>query len=181
MPPAWLLPDSLRDIIHQEKNVNPAAFSPPPPPPVRADAVGNAHRIRDTIKLSPPFVASCTTEAPPAALPYHWFEIAEILVAHASDDIPSASEVRSLLRDLQEIRAAKMRKSTTDLDQGVGGVMQLRGVGAMELAESRGFILGVIEGVRKIGASAEANRREEEEEGRGADDDDDDMDDDMFG
>jgi len=74
-----------------------------------------------------------------------------------------------------------MRKSTTDLDQGVGGVMQLRGVGAMELAESRGFILGVMEGVRKIGASAEANRREEEEERRGGDDDEDDMDDEMFG
>lgn len=180
MPPAWLLPDSLRDVIHQEKHIDPAAFSPPPPPPARADAAGNANRLGDTAKLSPPFLSSCTADAPSAALPYHWFELAEILLAHAADDIPSSSEVRSLLRDLQEIRAAKMRKSTTDLDNGVGGVMQLRGVGAMELAESRGFILGVMEGVRKIGASAEASRREEEEE-RGGDDDDDDMDDDMFG
>jgi GINS complex subunit 2 len=42
--------------------------------------------------------------------------------------------------------------------------MSLRGVGAMELAESRGFVLGVVDGVRKIGASVEAARREEEEE-----------------
>ncbi|KAH6672720.1 hypothetical protein F5X68DRAFT_174976 [Plectosphaerella plurivora] len=179
--PAWLYPDSLRDIIHQEQHVHPEAFSPPPPPPVRADALGNARRATGAAaKFSPPFLPSCTAQAPSSALPYHWFELAELLLAHAADDIPSFSEVRSLMRDLQEIRAAKMRKSTAALDDGVGGVMQLRGVGAMELAESRGFIIGVIEGVRRIGASSEANRREEEE-GRNDNDDDDDMDDDMFG
>lgn len=99
-----------------------------------------------------------------------------MLLAHAIDDIPAPSEVRSLLRDLQEVRSAKLRKSTEELSE-VAGVMSLRGVGAMELAESRGFFLGVIEGVRKIGASAEASRREEEEErGEGVDyDEDEDM------
>jgi GINS complex subunit 2 len=104
--------------------------------------------------------------------------MAEMLLAHAGDDIPGAAEVRSLLRDLQEVRAAKMRSSTTQLDEGVAGVMSLRGVGAMELAESRGFVLGVMEGVRKIGASAEASRREEEEAGGG--DIDDESDEDML-
>lgn len=101
-----------------------------------------------------------------------------MLLAHAGDDIVSASEVRSLLRDLQEVRAAKMRSSTAQLESGVDGVMSLRGVGAMELAESRGFVTGVVEGVRKIGASGEAVRREEEEERRG-DVDDEASDDDM--
>lgn len=41
----------------------------------------------------------------------------------------------------------------------------MRGVGAVELAESRGFVLGVVDGVRRIGASVEVGRREEEEEG----------------
>jgi|UniRef100_A0A8H7TW50 GINS complex subunit 2 len=101
-----------------------------------------------------------------------------MLLAHASDDVPSASDVRSLLRDLQEVRAAKMRTSIAGLESGVDGVMSLLGVGAMELSESRGFVTGVVEGVRKLGASAEASRREEEEERGGADDDepsDDDM------
>jgi len=102
-----------------------------------------------------------------------------MLLAHAADDVPSASEVRSLLRDLQEVRAAKMRASTAQLEAGVDGVMSLRGVGAMELAESRGFVVGVVEGVRKIGSSAEAVRREEEEERGGRDDDDEPSDDDM--
>jgi GINS complex subunit 2 len=90
-----------------------------------------------------------------------------MLLAHASDDVASSSEVRSLLRDLQEVRAAKMRSSTAQLEGGVDGVMSLRGVGAMELAESRGFVVGVVEGVRKLGASTEATRRDEEEQGGG--------------
>lgn len=182
MPPPWLHPDSLRDVVHHETKVDPTGWAPPPPPPARGDSRGNARRLNsfdDEIVLSPPFLPSCTSDAPSGALPYHWFEVAEILLAHAGDDIPAASEVRSLLRDLQEVRAAKMRASTAQLEGGVDGVMSLRGVGAMELAESRGFVTGVVEGVRKIGSSTEAARREEEEEGGGQDMDDEPSDDDM--
>lgn len=181
MPPPWLHPDSLREIVHYETMVDPKGWAPPPPPRVRADGHGNAKRLfsdAGDVVLSPPFLPSCTGSAPAGALPYHWFELAEMLLAHASDDIPSSSEVRSLLRDLQEVRAAKMRASTAQLEEGVAGVMSLRGVGAMELAESRGFVIGVMEGVRKIGASSEAMRREEEE-ARGGRDADDASDDDM--
>ncbi|ODA77915.1 hypothetical protein RJ55_06518 [Drechmeria coniospora] len=185
VPPPWLHPDSLREVIHHETNVDTRGWAPPPPPPVRADGKGNASRYGagpdPEVVLSPPFLPSCTSDAPAGALPYHWFELAEMLLAHAADDVPSASDVRSLLRDLQEVRAAKMRASTQQLETGVDGVMSLRGVGAMELAESRGFVTGVVEGVRKIGASAEAARREEEEEGGGRDDDDDAPSDDDMG
>jgi GINS complex subunit 2 len=102
-----------------------------------------------------------------------------MLLAHASDDISAATEVRALLRDLQEVRAAKMRAIPAQLEGGVDGVMSLRGVGAMELAESRGLVIGVVEGVRKLGASAEAARREEEEERGEAGMDDEASDDDM--
>lgn len=118
--------------------------------------------------LAPPFLPSCIAEAPAGYLPYHWFEMAETLLTHAGDDMPaSAGEIRGLLRDLVEVRAAKMRSSTSQLESFGGGVMNLRGVGAMELAENRGFVLGVVDGVRKLGASAEATRREEDEEGGG--------------
>lgn len=132
----------------------------------------------DNTVLSPPFLPSCTSSAPQGALPYHWFEVAEMLLAHASDDVTASSEVRSLLRDLQEVRAAKMRSSTAQLDSGVDGVMSLRGVGAMELAESRGYVTGVVDGVRKIGASSETARREDEEE-RGDQESDEASDEDM--
>ncbi|KAF3061290.1 DNA replication complex GINS protein PSF2 [Daldinia childiae] len=182
--PPWLYPDSLKDIIHYETNIDPVAFSPPPPPPMRSDGRGGARPYAQSsfelkpgdMLLSPPFLPSCTQEAPSGYLPYHWLELSETLLAHAADDIPNAAEVRTLLRDLQEVRAAKMRSSTVHLEG--GGVLKLRGVGAMELAESRGFVLGVVEGVRKLGASAEASRREEEEEranGEGAEDSDEEM------
>ncbi|GAP90430.1 putative DNA replication complex gins protein psf2 [Rosellinia necatrix] len=187
VPPPWLLTPSLQELVHAETNIDPEAFSPPPPPPMRSDGRGVARPYHQaaadddrggaTMILAPPFLPSCTQDAPSGYLPYHWLEIAETLLAHAADDVPNAPEVRALLRDLQEVRAAKMRASTRHLDGG-GGVLNLRGVGAMELAESRGFVLGVVDGVRKLGASIEAGRREEEAE-RGERGDGDDSDDDM--
>ncbi|KAI0159148.1 hypothetical protein BJ166DRAFT_593348 [Pestalotiopsis sp. NC0098] len=178
VPPAWLHAGSLADIIQHETKTDPEAFSPPPPPVTRSDGRGGARALRDDdLVLSPPFLPSCVASAPSAYLPYHWLELAETLLAHASDDIPAAAEVRTLLRDLQEVRAAKMRGSTAHLEGG-GGVVGLRGVGAMELAESRGFVVGVVDGVRKLGASIEATRREEEERG-GNDAFDDDEDEEM--
>lgn len=149
---------------------------------MRADSRGVAHRVNTSALgngggdeddgeggalLSPPFLPSSTAESPAGYLPYHWLETAEMLLGHAPDDMSApAGEIRGLLRDLVEVRSAKLRGSTTQLEQFGGGVMNLRGVGAMELAENRGFVLGIVDGVRKLGASAEATRREEEEEGR---------------
>lgn len=162
LPPPWLHPSSLAAIVHHETKVDTDAFSPPPPPPVRPDGRGGAKRLDAGVDtaLSPPFLPSCTASAPETALPYHWLEVSEMILAHAADDVPASGEVRTLLRDLREVRAAKMRASTAHLEGGVAGVMSLTGVGAMELAENRGFVLGVVEGVRKLGASAEASRRE---------------------
>jgi GINS complex subunit 2 len=72
---------------------------------------------------------------------------------------------------------AKMRGSTKDLEG--GGVSSFRGVGAMEVSEGRGFIVGVMDGLRKLGSSREAARREREEDdgigGGGGSDDDEEM------
>lgn len=58
------------------------------------------------------------------------------------------------------------------------GVISLLGVGGMEVSENRSFIIGVVDGLRKLGASREATRRSNAEEG-GGDDDGDSEDDDM--
>lgn len=140
--------------------------------------------------LSPPFLPSCTAgggstadrSAPgyfgaaipvPAAssahLPYHWLEVSELLLAHAGDDVAAASasssvgEIRRLLREIREVRAAKLRASTGALEAGGEG-LRLTGVGALELSEQRGFVAGVADAVRRVGWSAEERRREEEEE-----------------
>lgn len=59
-----------------------------------------------------------------------------------------------------------MRALVKELTGG-GGVFILKGVGAMEVCEGRGFIVGVMDGMRKIGASKEAERRQREDEDGG--------------
>ena len=88
-----------------------------------------------------------------------------MLLDAASDDLTSPDDIRRLLRDIREVRLAKMRKGVEVLS-GDGEGVRLNGVGAMEISESRGFITGVIDNLRKIGASREQARREREEEER---------------
>lgn len=110
--------------------------------------------------------------------------MAEMLLEAASDDLIDPDAIRQLLRDLREVRMAKMRKGV-DVLSGEGVGVKLDGVGAMEVAENRGFVTGVVDGLRKIGLSREQARREREEEeeereargygGRGGSDEDEDM------
>ncbi|EFX05379.1 class 1 alpha-mannosidase [Grosmannia clavigera kw1407] len=216
--PPWLHPSSLQELVRIEtvgssssnnnnNNNNSGGtedasmFAPPPPPPRRADGRGGAHAYGPTV--SPPFLPSATADAPAGYLPYHWLELAEILLAHAPDDLPAPpGDVRGLLRDLAEARAAKVRQlavaaavastgtsahlaSSSQLDS--PPLVNLRGIGAMELAESRGLVTAVHNGVRRLGAAAEASRRDDDEaqlgDGShrpgGQDYDDDDEDEDM--
>lgn len=101
----------------------------------------------------------------------------EILLEAASDDIQDPDKVRELLRDLREVRMAKMRSSTLAVEG--GGLTSLQGVGAMEVSEGRGFITGVMDGLRKLGASREISRREKEQEGAGSEADGNSEDEDM--
>lgn len=102
-----------------------------------------------------------------------------MLLEAASDDIPEPDNVRRLMRDLREVRMAKMRAGVGVLE--CGREVNMNGVGAMEVAEGRAFIGGVVDGLRKIGASKELSRREREAEERengirGGQEDEDDMD-----
>ena len=102
-----------------------------------------------------------------------------MLLEAASDDIPEPDNVRRLMRDLREVRMAKMRAGVGVLEG--GREVNMNGVGGMEVAEGRAFIGGVVDGLRKIGASKEMSRREREAEERengigGVEDDEDNMD-----
>ena len=177
MPPPWLLVDNLADILETETHKDfTETFSPPPPVPAerQTDYSGKIFHA------SPPFVESCTIDAVANALPYHWFEVSEMLLQAASDDISEPDKVRQLLRDIREVRLAKMRKQVDHLS-GDGEGTRLDGVGAMEVSESRGFISGVVDGLEKLNASREQERRERDEEDRENQryNDDDDEDEDM--
>ena len=101
-----------------------------------------------------------------------------MLLDSAADDLVEPDRVRQLMRDLREVRAAKMRKGVEVLT-GEGDGVRLDGVGAMEIGEGRGFISGVMDGLRKLGASREQARKdreaEERENGYGGGGDEDDM------
>ncbi|POS85037.1 GINS complex, partial [Erysiphe pulchra] len=161
LTPPWLVHSSLELILEYETETSPLSFSPPPPHPYPISA-----HPAITDNFSPPFLPSSTADSPSEYLPYHWLEIGEILLETCSDDIPDPERVRSLLRDLREVRMAKMRNSIKDLES--GGIGSLRGVGAMEVAESRSFIVGVMDGLRKLGSSREISSREREENEEGA-------------
>ncbi len=140
-------------------------FSDPPPVPRNSTT---------SISISPPFHPSATADAPEDALPYHWLELSTLLLEAASDDIPSADHVRRLLRDLREVRMAKIRAGVEVLEG--GREIKMNGVGGMEVSEGRAFIGGVVDGLRRLGVGRETSRREREGErelGMGGEDEDD--------
>jgi len=103
----------------------------------------------DTLELSTPFLKDThTAQAQANALPYHWLELSHLLLTHAADDVDEADTVRRLLRDLREVRMSKLRKGFRVLEGGAG--LQINGVGGMEVAEVRGFVVGVVDGLRYV-------------------------------
>ncbi|KAF2720796.1 GINS complex, PSF2 component [Polychaeton citri CBS 116435] len=188
-PPPWMDPTSLQQILEFETDDRTAAvFSPAPrlDPASTHSIDDDDYLTTDALELSPPFLKnSSTNRAQPDALPYHWLELSHLLLTHAADDFEHADLVRRLLRDVREVRMSKLRKGFKVLQSGAG--VKMNGVGGMEIAEVRGFVGGVVDGLRKIGRSREEARKEREaderENGFGHNDyqgdDDDDDDDDM--
>ena len=120
-------------------------FTPPPAPPPPPTTT-TEHPSLSHFTLSPPFLSSATADATPDALPYHWLELGEILLDAAADDISDPDLVRRLMRDLREVRMAKLRAGV-DMLEG-GREVKMNGVGGMEIAEGRAFIVGVVDGLR---------------------------------
>lgn len=152
-PPAWLNTSSLTQILEFETAETTAAvFSPAPglPPPTNSSAESAEDYLApETLELSTPFLKDThTSRAQSDALPYHWLELGHLLLTHASDDIEEADAVRRLLRDLREVRMSKLRKGFRVLEGGAG--LQINGVGGMEVAEVRGFVGGVVDGLRFV-------------------------------
>jgi GINS complex subunit 2 len=138
IPPPWLSIEVLSAVLHIETEQQIHTFSPGPDIP---KAAGSSIR-------SPPFLPTSVVDSKSRVLPYHWLELGELLLDAASDDFENPDEARSLLRSLREARLAKLRAGVEAL--GGGGGIQMNGVGAMELAESRAFIGGVIDGLRFV-------------------------------
>ncbi|RUS15600.1 hypothetical protein BC937DRAFT_92243 [Endogone sp. FLAS-F59071] len=92
-----------------------------------------------------------------SALPYHYMEVAHLLLEDALDDIPSADRVRKLLKDLRETRQSKAR-------EGLGGLtatyLQMDNLSLMEINEIRPFFIRAFNEMRRL-------QFDEEPEGEG--------------
>jgi GINS complex subunit 2 len=187
-PPPWLSLDSLTALLEFETSPDLAGvLSPSPILPTPRSATSlpdDPYLDPSTLELSPPFIKdAASAKAQDNALPYHWLEVAHLLLTHAAEDFEEGDQVRRLVRDLREVRMSKLRKGFAVLEAGAG--IKLNGVGALEVAEVRGFVGGVVDGLRKINRSREEARKEREGEEQDAlggsgyngtyDDDDDDM------
>ena len=137
VPPPWLVPASLTTILELESDHFKEAFSPAPHLP--SSSTGGVTR-------SPPFIESSTANSITDVLPYHWLELGEILLEATPDDFEEPDQVKQLLRDIREVRLAKLRNGVNVLD--AGGGVRMNGVGGMEIAEGRAFIGGVVDGLR---------------------------------
>jgi GINS complex subunit 2 len=172
VPPPWLEVNALSTILDDE-NKHVESFSQPAP----SKAVSG---LQDA---SPPFTISSTADAYAGALPYYWLEMGELLLDAAADDVQDPDTVRRLLKDLREVRMAKMRAGVTVLAG--SGAIGLRGVGNVEVGEGRTFITGVIDNLRcvliydfaefnrAIGASREKDEQAIQEQEQDFDEDED--------
>ncbi|KAI5302800.1 DNA replication protein psf2 [Ascosphaera pollenicola] len=191
MPPAWLNVDNLSMILELETDNAKLQDSFSPPPPLATDRKDDEEpEMKFTLDGqkyydAPPFIMQSHAVddfdigASDTRLPYHWLELATILLDAASDDIPAADQVRMILKELRETRMEKMRKKITSLDttagEGSGQGLAFTGVGGMEIGESRVFMSEVAETLRQIGTSKEeAYKERARDEALGYDDDDDD-------
>lgn len=160
--------DALTSILDFEMDDRTAGvFAPAPdlPPPTGVSMPDEPYLSHGALEMSAPFLKdSATSHAQADALPYHWLELSHLLLSHAADDFQDADAVRRLVRDLREVRMSKLRKGFKVLGAGAG--VKMNGVGGMEIAEVRGFVGGVVDGLRKINRSREEARREREAEER---------------
>ena len=169
VPPPWLNTEVLSSILELETTQTEEFSQPPTLQALSQDANtrrgaqrrGRAAEYRYTIDgqkyiSSPPFLLQNTSDIssnsePIPTLPYHWLELANMLLDVASDDLIEADQIRRCIRDIREVRMAKMRQLMEGVDAtavGGGDGLVLTGVGAIEVGEARGFISGAAETMR---------------------------------
>ena len=89
-----------------------------------------------------------------AEIPFHYIEVAKELLECAADDIPEVHRVRSLLKDIEDVRRGKVERGLRNFDQNTMSV-KLTNLSAMELNRIRTVAAGALE------AGHEADVREQ--------------------
>ena len=74
-----------------------------------------------------------------------------MLLDAAPDDMLEPDSLKRLIRDLREVRMAKLRAGFKVLEG--GREVKMNGVGGMEVSEGRSIIGGLVDGLRWVTAS----------------------------
>ena len=119
LPPEWLEPGAAP--LQHETRLAPSA---PAVPAARADAL---ERVLHEEQTNPNAFAD---------LPFHYVEISKELLECAEDDLPNAHRIRSLLKDIEDVRRHKVERGLRNFDHNTTSV-KLENLSAMKLNRIR--------------------------------------------
>ena len=96
-----------------------------------------------------------------AEIPFHYIEVAKELLECAADDIPDVHRVRSLLKDIEDVRRGKVERGLRNFDQNTMSV-KLTNLSAMELNRIRTVAAGALDEMRSFVPSSEQEQEEQQ-------------------
>ncbi|XP_018619071.1 DNA replication complex GINS protein PSF2 isoform X3 [Scleropages formosus] len=80
----------------------------------------------------------------------HYMELTKLLLNHASDNIPRADEIRTLVKDIWDTRVAKLRLSADSFISQQEAHAKLDNLTLMEINTSRMFLLDSLDCMYKL-------------------------------
>nr|XP_023666412.1 DNA replication complex GINS protein PSF2 [Paramormyrops kingsleyae] len=83
----------------------------------------------------------------------HYMELTKLLLNHASDNIPKADEIRTLVKDIWDTRVAKLRLSADSFISQLEAHAKLDNLTLMEINTTRTFLLDSLNSMYKLRAS----------------------------
>jgi len=75
----------------------------------------------------------------------HYMELTQLLLKHAINDIPHADEIRVLIKDIWDLRQAKLRKGINDFVKSESTHAMLNNLTLMELNTVRPFLTSALD------------------------------------
>lgn len=96
-----------------------------------------------------------------AEIPFHYIEVAKELLECAADDLPDVHRVRSLLKDIEDVRRGKVERGLRNFDHNTTSV-KLTNLSAMELNRIRTVAAGALDEMRTFVPTSEQEQEEQQ-------------------
>lgn len=100
-------------------------------------------------------------------LPFHYVEIAYLLLNHAKEDIPNPDKISALLRDLESIRIDRLKIAIQSLTERVKGgqkvtVAKVANISSMEIFSIKDFVIESLDQFRLLTTVSDSIARSNE-------------------